>query len=170
MISKNQLKYYTSLKRKKVRELEQKFIVEGLRLCEGVFDSEYEFDKVIYCPAKLSSERANRFIEKCKNTGLPTEEIDTKSLKLISDTVESQGILGIVRMQHFTLEHLLANFAKHLVALDHLNDPGNLGTIIRSANWFGVHGILLGPNSVEFTNPKVVRASMGSVCTVNCAS
>ena len=163
MISKNQLKYYTSLKRKKIRELEQKFIVEGLRLCEEIFDSEYEFDKLIYCPVKLSSERASRFIEKCKSTGIPAEEVDTKSLKIISDTVESQGILGIVNMQHVTIEQLLSNSPKRLVALDNINDPGNLGTIIRSANWFGVSGILLSQNSVELTNPKVVRASMGSV-------
>ncbi len=163
LISKNQIKYYTSLKKKKVRELERKFIVEGLRLCEEIFNSEYEFEKLIYCPAKISSERAKRFIQKCKGAGIPNEEADTKSLKQVSDTVHSQGILGIVNMQHFCLEQLMANSPKHLIALDNINDPGNLGTIIRSASWFGANGVLLSQNSVEFTNPKVVRASMGSL-------
>ncbi len=137
-------------------------MVEGLRLCEEIFDSEYKFDTLIYCPGKINSERANRFIDKCKNAGLATEAVDTKSLKRVSDTVHSQGILGIVNMQHFSTEQLLANSPKGLVALDNINDPGNLGTIIRSASWFGADGVLLSQNSVEFTNPKVVRASMGS--------
>ena len=163
MISKNQLKYYISLKRKKVRELERKFIVEGLRLCEEIFDSEYEFDELIYCSAKISSERANRFIEKCKNAGVPTEQLDTKSLKDVSGTEHSQGILGIIKMRRFSIEKLMANSPEGLVALENINDPGNLGTIIRSASWFGANGVLLSQNSVEFTNPKVVRASMGSL-------
>lgn len=163
MISKNQLKYYTSLKKKKVRELEQKFIVEGLRLCEEVFDSEHEFDTLIYCPAKITSERASRFIEECKSSGIRSEELDTKFLKQISDTVHSQGILGIIKMQRLSIEQLMANSPEGLVALDNINDPGNLGTIIRSASWFGASGVLLSQNSVEFTNPKVARASMGSL-------
>ncbi|MCH7678479.1 RNA methyltransferase [candidate division KSB1 bacterium] len=163
LISKTQLKYYISLKKKQVRELEQKFIVEGLRLCEEIFDSEYEFDELLYCPAKISTKRATHFVEKCISAGVPTKELNIKSLKHISDTMHSQGIVGIIKMQRLSIEQLMANSPQGLVALDNINDPGNLGTIIRSASWFGANGVLLSQNSVELTNPKVVRASMGSL-------
>lgn len=163
MISKIEVKYYSSLKRKKCREQEQKFIVEGLRLCEEAFESEYRLDKLLYCPARVSSARANQLIEKCKNAAIPVDQLDTKSLRQISDTVHSQGILGIVQIKRFNFEQLLSGSPKRLVALDHIHDPGNLGAIIRSASWFGADAILLSQNSVEFTNPKVVRSSMGCV-------
>ncbi len=163
MISKNRIRYYASLKDKKTREKEQRFLIEGVRLCEEILDSEYEVENVFYCPAKLISNRAQQLIQKFLQTKIPVEELDFKSLNRLSDTVHSQGIIGLVKMKEFSFKQFSDNHSKILVALDHINEPGNLGTLIRTANWFGVAGILLSQNSVDYMNQKALRASMGSV-------
>ncbi|MFQ5677479.1 MAG: TrmH family RNA methyltransferase [bacterium] len=163
MISKNQLKYYAALKRKPNREQYQRFIVEGLRLCEEALDSDYQFEIVLHCPAEACSSRARELIDKYKAADVPVEEINSAACKQISDTENPQGILAIAKMQKVDGDKLLATSPRVLVALDAINDPGNLGTIIRSASWFGIDAVLIGENSVEATNPKVVRSSMGSV-------
>ncbi|NIS23358.1 RNA methyltransferase [candidate division KSB1 bacterium] len=161
MISKNKLKYFASLKLKKNREREDRFLIEGVRLCEGILRSNYEVETILYCPTSVTSHRARSLVERFQKADTPITEIDTKSLQRLTDTVRSQGIVGIVRKREFRLDDLIRS-AKMLIATDDINDPGNFGTIIRTAEWFGVGGILTSRNSVEFTNPKVLRASMGA--------
>lgn len=163
MISENQSKYFSALKEKKYRDREQKFLIEGLRLCEEVFESDYEMEKLLYCPSLISSARLQQCIAQCFERDIPAEEIDEKILKKISDTVHSQGILGLVKKKKVSFEQLLRSDPENLIALENVNDPGNLGTILRSASWFGMEGVLLSQNSVDYTNPKVVRSSMGAI-------
>lgn len=163
MIAKNQLKRYRSLKRKKFRVKTGQFLAEGLRVCEEIYDSDYHVEEVLYCPTLFSSKRAKRLIQKLRNKGVPATELDEQSLKLLSDTVHSQGIVAITKTKNFEFDTVLSREPSFLVALDQVSDPGNLGTIIRSACWFGANAILLSQNSVEYTNPKVVRSSMGSL-------
>jgi TrmH family RNA methyltransferase len=86
-------------------------------------------------------------------------------MNAVTDTVTAQGILAIVRRRSSSAELLLRaeKVESVLVALDGVSDPGNLGSIIRTCDWFGVQGILLGNNCVELFNPKVLRGTMGSV-------
>ena len=93
---------------------------------------------------------------------IPIEELASKQLDRISETVHSQGIIALVKMKQFRFDEMVDKKQNLLVAVDRINEPGNLGTIIRTANWFGATGILISEDSVAVTNPKVLRASMGA--------
>jgi TrmH family RNA methyltransferase len=163
VISKNKLKYYSSLKRKKNREREHRFLIEGVRLCEEIFASDFEVETLLYCPALLISQRSKDVIAKFQQRGTPVLEIDVKSLQQLSDTVHSQGVVGVAKMHDFSWEQIIEHRPHILLAIDQITDPGNMGTIIRTANWFGAAAILLSENCVDVANPKVVRASMGAL-------
>jgi TrmH family RNA methyltransferase len=162
MISKTRLKYLTSLKQKKYRERERRFLIEGLHLCEEILESDFEVETLLYCPSRVSGQKGRQLIRKFENAGTPVEEINSNSLRILSGTVHSQGIICLVRKREYSFAELVNGLPELLLALDKIKDPGNLGTIIRTADWFGVGGILLSQDSVELTNPKVLRATMGS--------
>lgn len=163
MISKAKLKYFSSLKTKKHREESKRFLIEGLRLCEEVLDSHYEVETALFCARELHSDRGQELIETLRRRGIPTLEFSHKDLKHISETVQSQGIICVVKNAVFDLKKISEKPPGVFLAVDEINDPGNLGAIIRTANWFGAKAIFLSENSVELTNPKVVRASMGGL-------
>jgi TrmH family RNA methyltransferase len=94
---------------------------------------------------------------KAESNNIPVQKITTKLLEKLSDTETPQGIIGIVHMKKQT--QFDYNNMKLIIALDSINDPGNLGTITRTAYWYGVEGILLGERSVDIYNPKVIRSS-----------
>lgn len=155
-ITKAEAKYYASLKQKKYRDLEKKFIVEGTHLIEEVLTSEYyskNLDKVFV----RSDYSDNAIMSKLSKAGVSIISVDSKTFDKISDTVTPQGILGIVKY----LEKPAPSQSNLIIAFDELNDPGNLGTIIRTAYWFGVKEIALSRNSVDIYNPKVIRSSQG---------
>lgn len=83
----------------------------------------------------------------------------------VSDTVTAQGVIAVVRQEHPSLQTVVQDASPEsvLVALDGVGDPGNLGSIIRTADWFGAQGVLVGRQSVDLYNPKVVRSTMGSL-------
>ena len=82
----------------------------------------------------------------------------------VSDTMTPQGVLCVVEQMNYTLEDVLANGSvPHLMVLDNLQDPGNLGTIVRTAEGAGVTGIVMSKETVDIYNPKVIRSTMGSI-------
>lgn len=163
MISKAKLKYLSALKQKKIRDQRQAFLIEGLRLCEEALDSDYEIETALICRATAAaqSNRAEKLLAAFRARQITTVDISLSELREISETVHSQGIVCVVKKRAFDRNEFLKNQPDLLLALDAINDPGNLGVIIRTANWFGVKGIFLSSHAVEATNPKVVRASMG---------
>ncbi len=138
-------------------------MVEGLRACEEVLASPYRFEQLLYCPHDLTGDRAERFLAECRRRRVPVEEIAAGTLRKISDTVHSQGIIGVVAKRPETLPGLQVRQPRLVLALDRVSDPGNAGTIVRTAHWFGVGALIFSEDSVESTNPKVVRASMGAL-------
>lgn len=154
------------MKEKKYRDREGKFLVEGLLLCEElVASATYRklIESLVFSPTEASSERARKLIADWTARGLTVKEIDPVGLKRLSDTVSPQGLIAVVRKAAVDFGDLLAAAPHCLLILDGVSDPGNLGTILRTANWFGADAVLLSANSVEWTNPKVVRSSMGAV-------
>ena len=156
ILTKAQVTRYRGLKQTRNRKLEGLFLLEGVRLCEEAFNSslkievcitERAFDKLAI-PHNLTAYQATRW------------QIDQ-----ISDSKNPQGIICIARIpQQTTLP--APELGKVLLVLDRLADPGNMGTIFRSALWFGVTDILLGPACVDPYSPKVVRSSMGAVASL----
>ncbi|MCG8604464.1 RNA methyltransferase [bacterium] len=151
------------MKRKKVRQAEDRFIVEGLRTCEELLASSYDVETLLHCPIRFNGARELELISAFRSKGVRVLEIDERSLQKVSDTTTAPGVLAIARTKAFAFPRITSNDPSILLALDRIREPGNVGTIVRTANWFGVSVILMGAGSAEFTNPKVIRSSMGAV-------
>ncbi|MFZ0455101.1 MAG: RNA methyltransferase [Ignavibacteriaceae bacterium] len=164
MISKNELKYFSGLLKKKFREKEQKFIAEGERIVEEGLKSNFKCEKII---------ATHDFYEKKENIldELITDKnllsiIKIQEFKKISDTVNSQGIMAVFQIPHKDnqLEKIETN---QVVCLENIADPGNVGTILRNCDWFGIDTIILLKGCAEVYNPKTIRASMGAIFHLN---
>lgn len=164
MISKNDLKYYSSLLIKKYRMQEEKFLVEGLKIVEEGLNSNYNNEAVFVTPAFAESfPEVISVISKKVNTVLELKSIEFQK---ISDTKSPQGIAAVFDKKYpkRSLSEIKDDI---LVLIDNVSDPGNLGTILRTCDWFGIYNVLLTNESVEYLNPKVIRSSMGSVFHLN---
>lgn len=154
-LSKARHKLIRSLSRKKMRRTHGAFLAEGLRL---VNDLAATPERVIAIYAEHDAvERLDRRLHGCEIL-----VVDPGTDDLFS-TEHPQGVGAIVS---FGADHTPAELAKSagpLLYLDGLSDPGNAGTILRAADWFGISGVMFGPESVDPFNPKAVRASMGGI-------
>lgn len=160
MISKNDLKYYSSLLIKKYRVQEEKFIVEGLKIVEEGLNSNYSNEVVFVTP--LFADSFSEIVSVLKKKASTIIELKSSEFQRISDTKAPQGIAAVFEKKYpkRKLTELKENI---IVLIDNISDPGNLGTIIRTCDWFGLYNILITNESVEYLNPKVLRSSMGSV-------
>jgi RNA methyltransferase, TrmH family len=151
-ISKNQFKLITSLSQKKYRLKHQLFIAEGIKVVQEILNSSFEIE-TLFC--------TEDFI-----TDLPDEKIVRISeidLKKISNLKTPNKVLGLFKIP---AEKPLINNGL-IIALDAINDPGNLGTIIRLCDWFGLVTLVCSKETVDCYNQKVVQASMGSLTRVS---
>ncbi len=162
-LSRQQLKDFHRLQQKKFRELEKTFLIEGVRLCEEALMAGAAIQQVMVCPEQMQNERSQALLQLLSGAAFPVEIIDAGALASLAETQTPQGIVAVVRQQAVRRFELSANREPLLLAIDGLADPGNLGTILRCAEWFGVKSVLLSRQTVELHNPKVVRSSMGSI-------
>jgi len=155
MLSKNEVKSIQSLCHKKQRQQEGLFIAEGVKLVEEIIQSDYRVKK-IFATDKWYSE----------NTELNaiTTIVSEDELVRISNLQTPNQVLAIVHQSTNVELPLLEN--KLTLVLDGIQDPGNLGTIIRNADWFGISQIICSHNTVELYNPKVIQGTMGSFLRV----
>lgn len=163
MLSKKQLKYYSSLLNKKHRREEKKFLVEGAKLILEAFNSGCRCELLLTLKEQFDeNEDFYRIIHKQK---INIEFVKLPEFEKLSDTKNPLSIIGVFHFIHETD----ANYRndKLIVALENISDPGNMGTIIRNCDWFGVKNVLLSSNCAEIYNPKVIRASAGSVFHLN---
>lgn len=150
-ISKNQIKLITSLSQKKYRQKHQLFVVEGIKSVHEFLNSSCSLS-VLYATESYEAPIVDdRLVI-----------VSESELKKISTLKSPNKVVAIFKMPE---ENTLSNTGLQL-ALDGINDPGNLGTIIRLCDWFGVQHILCSPDTVDCYNPKVVQASMGSLSRV----
>ncbi|HID24152.1 MAG TPA: RNA methyltransferase, partial [Planctomycetaceae bacterium] len=122
--------------------------------------------EVILCPSLLPPEQVQQWQETIFTMHLPAFIADEKQFKSLSGTETPQGIACVIEQPDPVHIKDFIRDASLLIGLDEIRDPGNLGTIIRSADWFGGDAVLLSTGCVEPFNPKVVRATMGSVFRV----
>lgn len=161
MISKKEIQYYSSLLTKKHRQIEKKFLVEGKKSVFDGVNSNYECE-IIFVTNKFTEENKNS-LDQLSKKKYRIETLKQKDFLQITDTETPQGIASVFLKPELEFSRDKFSKEKVLVMLDNISNPGNLGTIIRNCDWFGVKNILLSENIVDYTNPKVVRASMGSV-------
>jgi RNA methyltransferase, TrmH family len=154
-----------SLVRKKKPEETRTFVVEGARLVAEALSSSYRMVELYHTADFLETEAKEQMIASARRKNVDIHQITSREMDVVSDTVHSQGVLAVLERKEFSLAEILtsSDAESRIVALDAVSDPGNLGAILRTCDWFGVQGILLGENSVDPYNPKVVRSSMGSI-------
>lgn len=152
MLSKNQLKLITSLQQKKYRIKSGFFIAEGIKVVNEFLNSTISCEH-LYCTEDYVGEIAD----------FNPEIISEKELKKISTLKSPNKILGVFKIPTY-------NQVKEkgvLLALDNIKDPGNLGTIIRLCDWFGIKQLICSPETVDCYNTKVVQSTMGSLARVS---
>ena len=158
MLGKSQAKYIQSLGQKKVRDEEGVFIAEGPKIIAELLASAGA--NILQLYALHDWIAANR--NDCN--GVEIIEIDENDLTKISQLTTPNKVLALVKKQE-TPDHLPTKGTVSLV-LDTIQDPGNLGTIIRIADWFGIKQIICSKNCADMYNPKVVQSTMGSIVRV----
>jgi TrmH family RNA methyltransferase len=164
-LSKAKVKELRELSRKKVRNGEGKFVIEGLRLTQEAVNSDFEIVEAMYTEDAASESAGKALVQRLRKKTPNVLQIPAREMKLIADTVTAQGFIAVVRRKVVAPDSVLRaeNIQSVLVAFDAVSDPGNLGSMIRTCDWFGVQGVLLGQNCVELNNPKVLRGTMGGV-------
>jgi TrmH family RNA methyltransferase len=136
--------------------------LEGVRLIEDALRSGAHFETVAFTSEIESTERGVRLLESLQQIPCRGAHISTQVMEAITGTVVAQGVTAIVSRPHYDLADLFALDPALLVIADRLQDPGNLGTIIRTAEAAGADGIVTTPYTVEPWNDKALRASMGA--------
>lgn len=156
------LKRFGKLQQKKYREEEGLFVAEGLRTVRELLLAMHEpamLVALIFAPGHADDlDEAHQFADRCY-------EADAAAFSRLSATENSQGVIAILRQPRFPGldRQLAAPGGRFVVALDGVQDPGNAGTILRTAAWFGADALLCGPGTVDLYNPKTVRSSAGSL-------
>ncbi|SHF86909.1 RNA methyltransferase, TrmH family [Flavobacterium segetis] len=152
MVSKNQIKLITSLQQKKYRIANKLFFAEGVKGIQELLDSNFELEQLY--TTKNDFEKVNLHL---KTT------ISDDELKKITALATPNSCLAIFRMPN----EKPVSESGLIVVLDSIRDPGNLGTILRLCDWFGIQEVLCSTETVDIYNPKVVQATMGSIGRVN---
>ncbi len=156
MLSKKQIQLITSLRLKKFRKAENLFVVEGAKMVSELLASDWKVQVVYGTEEYFQTFKSRKLTREVELVTVTEDEL----LKISSLTTPQQT-LAIVEIPKPRLEY---SFATGLfLLLDDINDPGNLGTIIRIAEWFGINEIICSENTVDCYNSKVVQASMGSL-------
>lgn len=152
MVSKNQIKLITSLQQKKYRNINKLFFAEGVKVIQELLQSNFELEHL------YSTQDDFEEVSKEKKTRI--EDNDLKKISALSTPNTCLAVFKIP-VEKNRIESGL------IVALDSVRDPGNLGTILRLCDWYGINQLLCSKETVDIYNPKVVQATMGSIARVN---
>jgi TrmH family RNA methyltransferase len=159
LISKSDIKYIQSLAHKKFRDEERLFIVEGVKMVEELISSASDnIDRVFATKNWVERQLPNTVVNKL------TVVIEEHELAKISQHKTPNEVLALVKFPKFQNEYNTDN--KLTLVLDQIQDPGNLGTIIRTCDWFGINQIVCSLDTVDNYNPKVIQSAMGSILHV----
>jgi len=152
MVSKNQIKLISGLHQKKQRSTHQLFFAEGVKVIQELLQSNFELEHL------YTTQNDFETVESSKRTLINEQE-----LKKISALTTPNSCLAVFKIP---VENKIIETGL-ILALDNIRDPGNLGTILRLCDWFGIKQIICSKETVDIYNPKVVQATMGSIARVN---
>lgn len=165
MITQNQLKYFSSLLHKNYRQQEKKFIIEGERSVLDGINSKFKCEAILISTEYF--DKRDKLLKSSKLKNLKSYILKSKEFQKISTTRSPQGIAAVFHHTKLKIESHLAFKDPIIIMLDNISDPGNVGTIIRNCDWFGIKTILLSEDVVDYTNPKALRSTMGSIFHTN---
>ncbi len=158
------IKYIRRLGIRRFRDREKRFVAEGVRFVEEALASAWPVEAVVYCSRVSESPRGEELLKKADSLNIAVIKIDESLFDELAGTETPQGVLAVVRQGTFALEDLhLAPAPSLLVVVDGVQDPGNLGTIVRSADAARAGGVILLKGTADIYNPKACRATMGSI-------
>ncbi len=154
MLTRNQIKFYSSLQHKKYRLLNNLFVAEGRKLVQEAVNSNFNIHSIL---------ATNTCLEETTFLNSPNIiEVTQSNLNKISSMSSPADTMAIIEIINHDIPQININ-QELTIVLDNINDPGNLGTIIRLADWFGIKNIVCSENTVDLYNPKVVQSSMGAI-------
>lgn len=152
MLSKNQIKLITSLQQKKQRNIHRLFFAEGIKVIQELLESKFELEHLFTTQ--------NDFQEVSNDKKVNIDEGDLKKISALATPNSCLAVFKIPNEKNIQESGLI-------LALDAVRDPGNLGTILRLCDWFGIGQLICSKDAVDIYNPKVVQATMGSIARVN---
>ncbi len=158
MISKNQIQFIKSLSINKYRRVHNQFVAEGPKVTDELLNSSLRISGIFALPEwiRINKTRAQGDFE--------VFEVSEKELSRISNLKSPNQVLAVVKIPEMRTP--INRIDDLVLMLDNISDPGNMGTIIRTADWFGIQSIICSENCVDIYNPKVVQATMGSLFRV----
>jgi len=163
MLQNSTQRKINKLKQKKYRQQSGEFLVEGVKGVGEAIQSEAEVVLIVIEEKRKSELEFSKIVKQAHVNNIMVEFCAQSDIGKIKTVDTFPGILAIVEKTECDLEEITGN---NIICLDNINDPGNLGTIIRTANWFGIETVILSKNCVDLYNPKVVRSTMGSIFKV----
>ena len=160
MVSKRRLKFIKSLQLKKYRKKEQCFLVEGTKSVLELLASDYQIQQLLVSPGFLEQDHSPM-----NGYGGEVTEVKPADLRGLGSLKTNQEALAVVACK--PNQPLILGQKQYALALDRIRDPGNMGTILRIADWYGIDKVICSKDCAERYNPKVIQATMGSFTRVN---
>jgi TrmH family RNA methyltransferase len=151
------------LHRRKARERRGLALAEGVRLVEELLAAKVSCKGAVVSPALETTPRGAALLAAMTQRGIPVERVDDRELAGLAATDHPQGIVVAYQPRSWSLDEVRVGAGAPLVVLDGVQDPGNVGTIARTALAFGAAGLVALPGTVDLANPKVVRAGAGAL-------
>ena len=170
MISKNKLKYLRSLKIKKYRLKEQLLLVEGFKLINEALRAEASIQSIYYSTKILNNKDIQGFFDKCNHKKIKLIEVRQEDIDELSDSMNNQGIISVINTPASNNRFTTGISDQNQLILEGISDPGNMGNILRTADWFGLKKIYLSENTIDPYNAKTIRSSMGAHFYINIVS
>lgn len=156
-------KWLKSLLKKRNRWKESLFIAEGVRSVEQILNGDQEVECIVYSESIEKTDRGLKLLERVQESNIKAICLDEKLFKEISETEEPQWIIAVVKFGFKSLEESMKEEGNFYILLDRVQDPGNMGTIIRTGEAFGANGIIVTDGCVDVYNSKTVRSTMGAL-------
>ncbi len=156
------VKSWSQLNNKKGRDISKTYLIEGIKLIEEAIQSNQEIEAILIDDEKGMPIDIKLLLENQKKN-IPIFSVTAAIVDKLSDMATPQGVLAVVKQQQYSLEEIVSKEYSFLLLLDEIQDPGNLGAIIRSADAAGIEAIFLGNGTVDLYNSKVIRSAMGSL-------
>ena len=159
------LKLVRSLENKKNRDSQNLYVVENIKLIEEAIKENIRLEFVLLSEGLINKKDVSELIKRLDDNKIEYHLVDNNLFKEVSSTVTSQGIIAVAKKNDYQMENVINNH-RFIVFCDKLQDPGNLGTIIRTADAFGPCVVVLSPCCVDAYNDKTVRACAGAIFRV----
>lgn len=160
MLTKTQLKQLRSLKQKQGRTRQGKFLIEGTHLCQEALLADVKLELLLYTRDGFQTAEIKGVVVEAQKRGVPNLLVPPSVLKSLADTVTPQGVLAVASRWAPSTPQARGEV---LILLDRVQDPGNVGTIIRTADAAGAHGVILSRGTADPFSPKALRSTMGSI-------